>query len=327
MRTAAVQASEVTSRLLECSQQIDSRQQLQDLSALLGGLSVTLKEALGSEIELQLKPVGGPLSVRVDPEQFEKLLVNLATNARDAMSVGGAFRIDVTEFEADQNFLAQFPEALPGRYASLVAADTGCGMNETVKSHLFEPFFTTKDPRRDGLGLAVCQGIVRQNGGFMRVHSVLNAGTTVELLFPLATFPAEKETPEVATSPPLHGSERVLIVDDEDPLRKMAATSLSQLGYQVIEAPNTSVAMELLRERSMPGVDVLVTDGKAESPGARALAHELHSIHPTARVLFISGYPASPDEPGIIPEFDTAALQKPFTLNQLARSLRELLDQ
>ncbi|MBI1176330.1 PAS domain S-box protein [bacterium] len=326
MKSSATQAARITNQLLTFSQNQPSEPRVVDLGTLFERLSAALRDTLGPSVALRVRQGEGGLWVQVDPQQIEVLIMNLAANAREAMPDGGELNVELFRAKLDRETSRTHPDLLPGAYVKLVMSDNGCGMSEEVLSHVFEPFYTTKDPRRDGLGLAVCQGIVKQNGGVMSVSSLLGEGTFVEIHFPCATETARAEVPEREPAGVARGSEAVLLVDDDEPLRKMAAASLRDLGYHVAEAGDGAQALDLLHSETLPRLDALITDGRMPKMGGKALAQALRAAHPNARILFISGYPPAPNETGVIPEFGTAALPKPFTLSGLSRRLRELLD-
>lgn len=324
MKNSATHAARVTNQLLTFSQNLGTEPRRLDLTDTLRQLAPSLQKVINGSVNLKWNIGTEALFTRVDPAQLEVLLLNLASNADDAMPDGGEFAVELGQFELDESHKAHYPELSPGSYLMLTVSDTGCGMTDDVLAHAGEPFYTTKDPRRDGLGLAVCQGIVKLNGGGLHVRSQPGRGTRVEVLLPCAET-AGVTGRQSPTTPP-GGTETILLVDDEDSLRQMTADSLRDLGYRVLEAASGELALDILRSGEPPPIAALVTDGRMPGMGGRTLAREMHALQPDARILFISGYPAIAGETNILPEFGTAALAKPFTVSALASRLRELLD-
>jgi CheY-like chemotaxis protein len=257
-----------------------------------------------------------------DAGAVEQILLNLATNARDAMPRGGQLRL-----EARRTDVARAPAgALPGSYACLVVSDNGMGMDSRVKARVFEPFFTTKPPGEgSGLGMAMMYGLTQQHGGFVELDSTLGRGTTVRVFMPLA-----RDDMPLADIAPLPvglrgGAERILLVEDEEGLRRVAQRALEKVGYQVLTASDGMEALETYR-RHASEVDLIITDVVMPRMGGIALYRALRQEGHAVRFLFTSGYAAHEIMRADMPDGELLLLQKPWTLADLTHRVREVLD-
>jgi len=293
-----------------------------DLNGLVQDATNLLERVLGETIEVSVDLCAQHLPVKVDPNQISQLLLNLALNARDAMPAGGKLRFECGQLRLQAGQCAG-SELSPGLYASLAISDTGEGLSEEARAHLFEPFFTTKGfGKGTGLGLAMCYGIVKQNGGHIAVDSTLGSGSTFTIYLPLleaTVVPARTERP---SAPVEAGRETVLFVEDDDLLRHLAVPELAQHGYRLIEASNGEEALKAAAEHAGP-IHLLVTDVVMPKMGGVELARRFKEARPNAPVLFISGYthepPGDTDHPANI-------LLKPFGNDTLLTRVRQLLD-
>jgi two-component system cell cycle sensor histidine kinase/response regulator CckA len=253
-------------------------------------------------------------------------LMNLIVNARDAMAEGGMLAIEVSRVELARTPLYHAEPLTPGTYVRLSVSDTGCGMDRQTQSHIFEPFFTTKEEGKgSGLGLSTVFGIVTQCGGGIDVTSRIGHGTRFDIYFPVVQTQVQAATVEYEPGPPCGGTETILLVEDDSSVRTVVRDQLQKLGYTVIEAKNGLEAC-LLAGPQVGAVNLLVTDIIMPGMGGRELAQQLSAIKPDLRTLFISGYT---DDIGVLAGQDegvAAFLQKPFTPEVLARSVRHLLD-
>jgi len=286
-----------------------------------------LRRLIGEDIEFctVLDPAAG--NIKADPGQIEQVIMNLAVNARDAMPTGGKLTITTSNTSLDENYLINFPDLSAGDYVMLAIADTGTGMSDEVKAHLFEPFFTTKPTGKGtGLGLATCFGIVKQNAGHINWYSELGLGTTFKIYFPRvqsALEPVGVRTPSAAVA---GGHETVLLVEDERAVRELAASTLREKGYTVIEAVNGEEGLRVARQHE-GRIDLVLTDVIMPVMGGKEMADQLHASHPDTKVLFSSGYTEDAIghhgvlRPGIV------FLQKPYMTTTLARKVREVLDE
>lgn len=284
-----------------------------------------LERVVGEDIVVETRLSPSTFHVRIDPGSLEQVIMNLSVNARDAMPKGGRLTITTENrhFTSTSTYGAGF-KAAPGRYLEIRVSDNGTGMSDSVLGRIFEPFFTTKGVGAGtGLGLATCYGIVQQAGGFISVESTLGKGTSFGVLLPATTEVPERHE----TVPPSHGDrgrETILVVEDEEPLRRLAVRALSDLGYRVMEASNGAEAL-ISFEAMSHEIDLLLTDVVMPELGGIALSERLTAANPRLKTLFMSGYAPTMIlnegelEPGV------SLLQKPFTPEQLGLSVRNTL--
>lgn len=322
-------AAELTAQLLAFSRRQATRPRPLDLVSVVRGVDLVLKRLVGEEVELvtDLQPVG---PVRADPGQVEQILLNLCTNARDAMPDGGRITIATEARHLSSEAARTRVDAVPGDYAVLVLTDTGHGMDEETRQRVFEPFFTTKPPGKGtGLGLSTVYGITVQSGGHVRVYSWPGKGTRFEIWLP-RDLESEVAAPladdEAGARDPVGsgGRETVLVAEDEDPVRRILVATLSRAGYRVLEAADGPQALAAARDHRGP-IHLLVTD--VVMPGMRGpeLAERMARVRAGLRVLFISGYTDQANLDG--PEGREAAfLAKPFTPDEFRTMIRVVLD-
>ncbi|HEU4763937.1 MAG TPA: ATP-binding protein, partial [Gemmatimonadales bacterium] len=296
---------------------IDVRRRIEEMRRMLERL-------IGEDITLRTRVAEGLWPIRVDPGQFDQVLMNLAVNARDAMPSGGTFTISAENQTLDSTYAVTHADVVPGPHVVVTVSDTGVGIAPEVQPHIFEPFFTTKPVGEgSGLGLSTVYGIVRQSGGTIWVYSEPGHGTTFKLYFPRWIGEAPLTAPPPRTDAP-RGAEMILLVEDEPAIRRLMDRALRALGYQVMTAAEPKEA--LARVAEAPAVDLLVTDVVMPGMGGRELATRIREAHPTLRVLFISGY----TEDVVLRQGERrerdAFLAKPFTPSDLATRVRELLD-
>jgi two-component system cell cycle sensor histidine kinase/response regulator CckA len=262
----------------------------------------------------------------VDPGQFEQAIINLAVNARDAMPHGGRLTIETCNTELNANDAERLRDVPPGRYVQVSVRDTGHGMDAATRARIFEPFFTTKGAGEGtGLGLAMVYGFIKQSGGHIEVASGVAAGATFHIYLPraLEVTPASQRAPAALERPT--GTETVLLVEDEDAVRRLAKRVLQSSGYTVIEARNGDDAVAVARGHEGP-IDILVTDLVMPRMNGRQLATMMSQARPGLRVLFVSGYTEQAVMRSDILEPSVAFLQKPFSPSELAHKVREVLD-
>lgn|GEM_PF-1275790 len=326
IRKAADRAAGVTRQLLAYSRQQVLRPQPLELSRLVQSYAAVIERIVGSGITVRYRLADGVPPVRADPAQLEEVLVNLALNARDAMPDGGELTIETAAVALEGQAVGPGRPAIPpGRYARITVSDTGRGMDAETRARAFEPFFTTKRPGEGtGLGLAMVYGIVKQSGGFVWCYSEPGQGTAFKIYLPEHPGPAEPPEPAPAMEAVPGGNETILLVDDEDAVRRMAARTLTARGYRVVEA--TSAVEALADEPGWGPIDLVVTDVVMAGMGGRELAVELARRRPGVRLLYISGY--TDDEATRRGLLDAGApfLQKPFEAETLARRVRQVLD-
>lgn len=331
IRNAAERAANLTRQLLTFARQQTAQPRLLNLNTTISNTLTMLRRLIGEDIELIWRPGEALWAVEIDPSQVDQVLANLLVNARDAISGVGQVVIETRNVVCDARYQTEDVGFIPGEYVLLSVSDTGSGMDAQVRSHLFEPFFTTKEVGKGtGLGLATVYGIVRQNGGWIHVYSESGEGTTFHIYLPRADGQAaegEEVRDETLCTPLAErpgGSETILLVEDEVPLLEMAADTLSELGYAVLTANSPANALRLAQEGSSP-IDLLITDVIMPGMNGRELAEQLRALQPQMRCLFMSGYTADIITNHGMLEEGVSFIQKPFTLNELASSVRRAL--
>ena len=323
---AAKRAAGLTRQLLIFSRQQVLEPRALDLNALVGNLEKMLLRLIGEDIELLTKPAAGLGAVRADPGQLEQAIVNLVVNARDAMPQGGRLTIETAQVELDRGYVAGHVPTQPGRYVLLAISDTGVGMDGATKARLFEPFFTTKEPGRGtGLGLATVYGIVKQSGGYIWAYSELGHGTTFKIYLPRVAETAEAPESTTGTATPARGSETVLVVEDQEEVRKLTKRVLEARGYAVLAAPNGAEALEIVDRHPTP-IHLMITDVVMPGMNGREVAQRACAKRSDLKVLFVSGYTGEAVLQHRLLEPGVAFLQKPFTPDALARKTRQVLD-
>jgi len=297
-----------------------------NLNHVAEGIEKMLRRILGEDIDFVqvLAPDLG--MVRADPGQVEQVLMNLVVNARDAMTEGGKLTIETSNVQLDEEYTAHHMGVQSGPYVRLAVTDTGCGMDEKIKAQLFEPFFTTKQKGKGtGLGLSTVYGIVKQSGGSICVHSKLGLGTTFEIFLPREFSVKVTSTRLRAIVNQSSGTETVLVVEDEEAMRRVVTRSLEVSGYKVLAAPAGEEALRIAAEHS-GDVHLLLTDVVMPRMSGKSLAQELAKARPTVKVLYMSGYADNAFlHDGELDE-GTHFIGKPFTVSDLAHKVREVLD-
>ena len=325
IRKAGLRAADLIGQLLAFARKGDTQPKVVDLNPLVGGLDRILPRLLGENIALRidLEPKLPP--VKVDPTQFEQVMLNLAINARDAMPEGGTLSIETDVVWLDQDYTHRHPDSQIGHHVMVAVSDTGAGIPRDVMGRIFEPFFTTKGPGRGtGLGLAMCYGIVKRAGGNIWAYSEPGEGTTFRLYLPTvggeATLP--QETITLRDLP--RGREVVLVAEDDPQLRQLTERILRECGYEVLVAADGEEALDLARRAGSP-VDLLLTDMVMPDMNGLQLAEQLLRDAPNLKVLCVTGY-AAHRTLGTARQRGYALLHKPFTTDDLARRVRTLLD-
>ncbi len=325
-RDAAVRCADLIRGLLAFARRQPLSPRQTNVNELVKDTARLLGRTLGEDIALTLTPGPALWPVLTDPAQLEAALINLATNARDAMPKGGQLRIATRNARLDAHYAVLHPDATPGEHVLIEVSDTGTGIAPEIVGHIFEPFFTTKEiGSGSGLGLAMVFGFVKQSGGNIDVYSEPGLGTTFRIYLPRA-LENDARALVAVERPPVRGrGEAVLLVEDSEKLRQVAARQLSELGYRVLEAESAEKALQVLSSEKR--VDVLFTD--VVMPGAIdgiELARLVGRLRPRPGILLASGFPSgkAPGHPPCPPEF--RLLCKPYSLDDLARSVREALD-
>ena len=326
IRRAGDRAAALTRELLAFAGKQLLRPQALDLNGLVAGRADTLRRLLGEGIELvtDLAPSLG--RVMADPGQMEQVLTDLAANARDALPHGGRLTIATSNIELDESLPCPDPEARPGPYVLLTVSDTGRGLDEAARGRLFEPFFGTEGAGQGaGLRLAAVSGIVRQSGGHIDVHSEPGRGNSFRVYLPRLGEVAQQAPVGPAEANPSRAPETVLVVEDEEMVRTLAATILRQR-YTVLEAGGGDEALRLVQQYAGP-IHLLVSDVRMPGMSGPQLVERLRPIRPGLKALFISGYPDDALLQQRLSEPGTAFLPKPFSPEALGRTVRELLGQ
>lgn len=321
----------LTQQLLTYGRQAAQRSQVFDLNRVVRNTEAMLRRVFPPQIELETMITSGLWTTRLDQHQLETALLNLATNARDAMPDGGTFTIETGNLHISEEQATGTPETIaPGRYVVLSISDTGCGMTQETTRQMFEPFFSTKAPGAgSGMGLSMVQGFVKQSKGAIRVFSEDGFGTTVKIYFPAISAPASHDavTDRTETSATnTDAATHVLVVEDEDDVRKIVVTQLRALGYKVTEASSGDLAMTLLASGCRPALLLsdVVLPGQLQGP---VLATKAREMIDGLRVLYLSGYPMDHDTSGAeVPAAQDLQLMKPISRAQLARAVRTALD-
>ncbi|QCL97431.1 hybrid sensor histidine kinase/response regulator [Agrobacterium tumefaciens] len=325
---AAADGAKLTSQLLAFGRRQPLNPQRFDIGELIGTISDLLRRTLGEAIAFTTVVTGFRNEAIVDASQLQNALLNLVINARDAMPKGGALTVEISRVKLDLDYAHMYPSIKPGNYVQISVTDTGTGMAPEVKEKAFEPFFSTKDAGAGtGLGLSMVYGFARQSGGNVQLYSEPGQGTSVRIFLPAAmgsAGPLEDDIKDVSTAIAPGRGEKILVVEDDARVRRVAVARLAALGYCVVEASNGVEALQHLENHS--DIDVLFSD--IVMPGGMAgdeLADLVRTMRPDIRILFTSGY-AEPAVAGRQLARKGSWLKKPYTARELAVRLRELLD-
>ena len=328
IRKASERAMHLTRQLLGFGRQRVVAREVLSLNTVVEGMERMLRPLLGEDITLVTSlslSLGG---VEADYGQMEQVVMNLALNSRDAMRGGGRLTIETMDVDFPEGYASEHLgfDIPAGPYVLMVVGDTGHGMTAEVKAHLFEPFFTTKPTTHNsGLGLATVYGIVVQSGGYIWVDSAPDHGTSFKICFPRVSAEDAVSSGDVEMAESVHGTETVLLVEDEDVVRALASRALTSHGYVVLEARNGREALALV-EQSPDRVDLVLTDVVMPEMGGPQLVEQLHEALPDARIMYMSGYTEGDKlQPGIR-NSPYPFLQKPFSPDNLCLRVREALD-
>ncbi|HSA92654.1 MAG TPA: PAS domain S-box protein [Terriglobales bacterium] len=319
---AAQRGAQLTRQLLAFSRRQVLAPRVLSVNELLTEIGEILPRLIGEDIKVKMILQPGIGRVRVDSSQFEQVIMNLATNARDAMPRGGTLTIETSETELDQAYIRNHVGSRPGRHVMVAVSDTGMGMDAETRARIFEPFFTTKEiGRGTGLGLSSVYGIVKQSGGSIWVYSEPGKGTTFKIYLPRIQAGIEEEAVEAApAATPVEGT-TVLLVEDEDAVRAAAADYLQLRGFHVLTASNGSEALQLARQHQGP-IQALVTDIVMPGITGPELAHQIAELFPQVRIIFTSGYTGDTVLSQGMLRPGSTLLQKPFPLEDLVRALQ-----
>jgi two-component system cell cycle sensor histidine kinase/response regulator CckA len=323
---AANRASSLTRQLLAFSRRQVLQPHVLDLNALTGDLEKMLRRLLREDIQLVTRFDPRLALVNADAGQLEQVIVNLVVNARDAMPRGGRISIETSNVTLGEGYAPMHANANRGPYVLLTVSDTGRGMDKATQAHIFEPFFTTKPVGQGtGLGLSTVYGIVKQSGGYVWVYSEIDRGTTFKIYLPAVSGTPKSTDAERDANASLPGTpERILLVEDEPNVRRIARRILERNGYIVLEASNGAEALRVLERRQEP-IALVLTDLVMPEMGGKELASRLRNVSPTSRVLFMSGYTEDAVLRQSVMEPGAMFLDKPFTFDTLIRKVREAL--
>ena len=323
---ASQRAVALTRQLLAFSRQQVLEPTILNLNSLVSDMEKMLPRLIGEDIELILKLDASIGQVKADSGQIEQVVMNLAVNARDAMQDGGKLTIQTANAELDMAFAREHPGSIPGHYVMLAVTDSGTGMDPETQAQIFEPFFTTKDrDKGTGLGLATVYGVVKQSTGYITVESEKGKGACFKIYLPRIEQPVGISNEVIQAPLTVRGSETILLVEDAEPLRKLAHMFLRDNGYKVLTAADGSEAERVAAQNSEP-IHLLLTDVVMPGINGRVLAERLASRYPAMKVLYMSGYTDSFIAGHGVLEEGIHLLHKPFTEEALMRKVRELLD-
>ncbi|RWN32913.1 MAG: response regulator [Mesorhizobium sp.] len=322
---AATRAANLTARLLAFSRQQPLAPQIVDANRLLTGMSDLIRRALGETIRIETVLAGDLWKTHADPSQIENAVLNLAVNARDAMGDDGKLTIETANSHLDDSYAAAHAEVAAGQYVMIAVSDTGSGMTPDVIAKAFEPFFTTKAVNKGtGLGLSQVFGFVKQSGGHVNIYSEPGEGTTIKIYLP-RYFGAEEPavTTERGHNTAAPVTETILVVEDDARVRVSTTEAIRELGYTVIHAASGEEALQKLAEN--PNVALLFTDIVMPVMNGRKLAEEAVARMPQLKVIFTTGFTRNAVVHNGVLDHDVHFLAKPFTIEQLAAKLRDVL--
>ena len=319
-------AADLTRQLLAFGRRQVMNAQVLDLNTLLKDLDKMLCRLIGEDVELLTLLAEDLGKVKVDPGQMEQAIMNLAVNARDAMPSGGRFIIETSNVVLDDAYARAHVGVTAGRYVMISLSDTGVGMTQEIKERVFEPFFTTKEKGKGtGLGLSTVYGIVKQSGGNIWVYSEPALGTTFKIYLPMADEPIEEVREKVTEKKLSRGGETILVVEDEEAVRRLSVQILKGQGYEVLEASCGGDALVLSEEHKKP-IHMILTDVVMPGMSGPELAKQLKRLRPKMKVLYMSGYTDNAIVHHGVLDKGTNYVQKPFTVGGLRKRVREVLD-
>lgn len=322
---AVNRAAALTQRLLAFSRQQPLSPRAVDANRLVSGMSELLRRALGAGVSVETVLAGGLWRTYADVSQLENAILNLAVNARDAMDEDGKLTIETANAHLDDAYARTHAEVQPGQYVMIAVTDTGSGMTPDVLARAFEPFFTTKPVGKGtGLGLSQVFGFVKQSGGHLKIYSEPGQGTTIKIYLPRHLGDREETAPERPAAPRAPASETILVVEDDESVRAGTVASLDELGYRVLQAADAAEALRRLDAN--PEVALVFTDIVMPGMNGRKLADEIAQRFPAARILFTTGFTKNAVVHNGVLDHGVNFIAKPFTIEQLARKLRDVLD-
>lgn len=323
---ATKRATQLTRQLLTFSRKEIPKPEVLNLNGIIADTEKMLRRLISENIELTLKQDDKHEYIVADRGQIEQVLMNLVINARDAMPGGGKLFIETFSIELDETYAGEQMEVTPGPYVVLSVIDTGCGMEDQTLSHIFEPFFTTKEiGKGTGLGLSTVYGIVKQLGGDISVRSKPERGTTFRILLPRVKERTQYVTSSIPSSYVSPGTETILVVEDEEMLRRLVCRILRERGYNILEAAHGIEALEICETNDKP-IHLLLTDIVMPNMGGIDLSKHLSNLYPGIKVLFMSGYTDDNVALHKLSSTDICLIKKPFSARELEFEIRQILD-
>jgi len=320
IRGASQRSADLTRQLLAFARKQSVNPQVMDLNETIGSMTKMLLRLIGENIHLTWNPGNDLWKVEIDPSQIDQIIANLIVNARDAINGSGNVSIETANTVLDERYCSLHFGANAGDYVKLAIKDDGSGMNDEVLQHIFEPFFTTKEAGRGtGLGLAMVYGIVQQNNGYIDIDSTPGQGTAFRIYLPRVEHQAVESTQESRSEQDLPRSETILVVEDEKLVRTLSSRILRNLGYHVIEAADGADALKAAGNYKGE-INLVMTDMVMPGMDVREMMARLKTDRPGIRELYISGYTEN-----MLQDSNLAFLPKPFTIETLARKVREVL--
>jgi nitrogen-specific signal transduction histidine kinase/ActR/RegA family two-component response regulator len=326
IQNATERAASLIRQLLAFSRRQVMEMKVLDLNTLLRDLDKMLRRVIGEDIALVTLLAEDLGRTRADVGQIEQVIMNLAVNAKDAMPSGGKLTIETANVELDKSYARSHVDVKQGHYVMFSVSDTGVGMTTEVRERIFEPFFTTKEKGKGtGLGLSTTYGIVKQSGGHIWVYSEQGKGTTFKIYLPRVNEPLEDITKDVLKEKLPRGNETILVVEDEEEVRKLTAKILERQGYRILETSNGDDALLACERRKGP-IHLMLADIVMPGMSGSELAKLLKPLYPEIKILYMSGYTDNAVVRHGVLKKGVNYIQKPFTTEGLARKVREVLD-
>ena len=327
IQSTAERAAGLTRQLLIFSRKQTVRPVVLDADAVVQELEKMLRRLIDENIEMSIVPGNQVGHILADSGYIGQVVMNLVINARDAMPDGGKLTIATSNVTLDENYAREHAGAVPGQYVMVSVSDTGVGMTDDIKARVFEAFFTTKPKGKGtGLGLATCQTIVQQSGGYISLESEVGRGTTFKVYFPRVDLPLDVAARPVQSGPLARGTETLLVVEDEPALRHLACDLLENQGYRVLRAGNGQEGLRVARELKGQPIGMVVSDVVMPLMGGKAMAAWLRTSYPNIKILLTSGYTDDAVIAGEMVETGMEFLPKPYTPATLTHKVREMLD-
>lgn len=324
----ARRAATLTSRLLAFARRSPLSPAVLDVNRVLGDMSQMLRRTLGEQIDLETVLAGGLWRVNADRHELEQAILNICVNARDAMPDGGKLTIESANAYLDEAYAGSNIDVEAGQYVLIAITDTGAGMDAAARARAFEPFFTTKEVGKGtGLGLSQVHGFLKQSGGHAAIYSELGHGTTVKLYLPRTHLAESAPAPQAQPVEEYagDGATIILVVEDEERVRSLSVAALREIGYTVVHASCGAEALQMLDAH--PGIALLFTDVVMPEMSGRVLAQQALERHPELKVLFATGYTQNAIVHNGVLDADARLILKPYSLSDLARKVRAVLDE